>query len=171
MDLSILIVTYNSAKLIGGLLEHLGTELEQLKAEVIVVDNASRDQTAELVRDTFPWVRLIASPDNLGFAAGNNLAAQHAHGRYLLLLNPDAVPAQGALARGIALMNQHPKAGLAGGELRGADGSRQPSARMFPRLRDEIFTLTGLAARFPNSRLLARLDRRWADPEQAALVD
>lgn len=171
MDLSILIVTYNSARLIGRLLEQLAQELQGLAAEVIVVDNASRDDTAGLVRQQHPWVRLIASPDNLGFAAANNLAAQQASGRYLLLLNPDAIPAPGALARGIALMDRHPAAGLAGGELRGPDGSRQPSARMFPTLRDELFTLSGLAAKHPDSPFLARLDRRWTDPEQAALVD
>ncbi len=171
MELSILIVTYNSARLIDHLLEQLARELQGLAAEVIVVDNASRDGTAARVSQQHPWVKLIASPDNLGFAAGNNLAAKEATGRFLLLLNPDAVPAPGSLARGIALMKQHPDAGLAGGELRGLDGSRQPSARMFPRLRDELFTLSGLAARHPQSRLFARLDRRWADPEQAALVD
>jgi GT2 family glycosyltransferase len=116
-------------------------------------------------------VRLIASPTNLGFAAANNLAARHAGGRYLLLLNPDADPALGALRRGIELMDQHPQVGLGGGELRGVDGSRQPSARMFPTLRDEFFTLAGLAARHPSSRLFARLDRRWADPEEPARVD
>ncbi len=93
------------------------------------------------MRREHPWVRLLASPANLGFAAGNNLAAKHARGRCLLLLNPDALPAPGALARGIELMDQHADVGLAGGELRGADGSRQPSARMFPTLRDELFTL------------------------------
>lgn len=171
MDLSILIVTYNSAGRIHTLLSLLRPELERLAAEVIVVDNASADQTVRVVREHHPWVRLIASPVNLGFAAGNNLAAGQASGRYLLLLNPDAIPAPAALARGIELMDCHPEAGLAGGELRGADGSRQPSARMFPTLRDEVFTLTGLAARWPRSRLLARLDRRWADPEAPALVD
>lgn len=171
MDLSILIVTYNSARLIGSLLDRLQAELADLAAEVVIVDNASRDGTADLVRREHPWANLVASPENLGFAAGNNLAAQQARGRILLLLNPDAVPEPGALARGIALMDQHPDAGLAGGELRGPDGSRQPSARMFPTLRDELFTLSGLAARYPQSRLFARLDRRWADPEQPALVD
>lgn len=171
MNLSILIVTYNSAKLMPPLLEHLAKEIQHLNAEVIVVDNASRDQTADLVRSQFPWVKLIASAENLGFAAGNNLGAQQATGRYLLLLNPDAIPEPGALQRGIELMDQHPDAGLAGGELRGVDGSRQPSARMFPRLRDEFFVLSGLAAKYPHSRLFGRLDRRWADPEVAAEVD
>ncbi|MCG9027092.1 glycosyltransferase family 2 protein [Laribacter hongkongensis] len=171
MNLSIIIVTYNSARLIGALLDHLHADMAALDAEVIVVDNASRDDTAGLIQREYPWVRLIASQVNLGFAAGNNLAALHARGRFFLLLNPDAMPAPGALARGLALMAQHPQVGLAGGELRGTDGSRQPSARMFPTLRDELFTLSGLAGRYPSSRLFARLDRRWADPEQVAQVD
>jgi hypothetical protein len=171
LDLSILVVTYNSARLIGPLLAQLEGELAGLAAEVVVVDNASADDTAARVHRAHPWVRLFASTSNLGFAAGNNLAAKHARGRLLLLLNPDALPAPGALARGIALMDGHADVGLAGGELRGADGGRQPSARMFPTLRDELFTLSGLAARYPASRLFARLDRRWADPEAAAEVD
>jgi GT2 family glycosyltransferase len=171
LDLSVLIVTYNSARLIGPLLSRLREELAGVAAEVVVVDNASADGTAARIRREHPWVTLVASAANLGFAAGNNLAAKHAAGRYLMLLNPDAIPAAGALARGIELMDQHPGVGLAGGELRGADGSRQPSARMFPMLRDELFTLSGLAARYPRSRLFARLDRRWADPEAAAEVD
>jgi GT2 family glycosyltransferase len=170
-DLSILIVTYNSARLVGTLLTVLKPELQSLAAEVVIVDNASADGTAQTIARDHPWVTLVASNTNLGFAAGNNLAATRARGRYLLLLNPDASPSPGSLARGITLMDQHPDAGLGGGELRGADGSRQPSARMFPTLRDELFTLSGLAARYPSSRLFARLDRRWADPEQAAEVD
>ena len=171
MDLSILIVTYNSARLIGRLLDHLAREIKDLSAEVIVLDNASRDGTAELVRSEHPWVKLIASPDNLGFAAGNNLAARHASGRYLLLLNPDALPDADSLRQGLLMLDHHSDVGLAGGELIGPDGSRQPSARMFPTLRDEFFTLSGLAARFSNNAYLARLDRRWADPDQDAVVD
>ncbi|MEY2688435.1 MAG: hypothetical protein RL375_2633 [Pseudomonadota bacterium] len=171
MDLSILIVTYNSSRYVGPLLTALRTELAPLEAEVIVVDNASQDDTPAIVRRDHPWVRLDASATNLGFAAGNNRGAAHARGRWLLLLNPDALPEPGAIAQGIELMRCHPEVGLGGGELRGTDGSRQPSARMFPTLRDELFTLSGLAARRPHSRLFARLDRRWADPEQAARVD
>lgn len=171
MDLSILIVTYNSARLVGPLLTRLKAQLQDLNAEVVVVDNASRDDTVAVIRAEHPWVTLVASPVNLGFAAGNNLAAKHASGTNLLLLNPDALPHEGALQRGLALMASHERVGLAGGELRGPDNSRQPSARMFPRLRDELFTLSGMAARFPKSSFWARLDRGWADPEQAAQVD
>lgn len=175
IDLSILIVTYNSSELIGRLLDHLHAEILSggtlLQAEVVLVDNASRDGTADLVRNGYPWVVLVDSHENLGFAAGNNLAATHAKGRHWLLLNPDAIPALGALHRGVELMDANPQVGLGGGELLGIDGSRQPSARMFPKLRDELFTLSGLAARYPKSRLFARLDRRWADPDLDAEVD
>ena len=175
MDLSLLIVTYNSAPLMDALLSQLKAEIDSAsfgwKAEVVLLDNGSRDGTAELVATLHPWVKLVPNSVNLGFAAGNNLAARSASGRYLLLLNPDAVPAPGALAQGIALMDAHPEAGMAGGELRNTRGEREPSARMFPTLRDEIFTMSGLAAKYPQSRLFARLDRRWADPEQDAAVD
>ncbi len=175
MDLSILIITYNSAPLIGGLLRHLQVEISNptfpWKAEVVLLDNGSGDGTADLVATQYSWVKLVPNTVNLGFAAGNNLAAQSASGRYLLLLNPDAVPAAGALAHGIALMYSHPKAGMAGGELRNTRGEREPSARMFPTLRDEIFTMSGLAAKYPHSRTFARMDRRWADPDADAAVD
>ena len=102
MDLSILIVTYNSAPLMDRLLRHLAQEIQGLSAQVIVLDNASKDDTVQTVRSAHPWVQVIASAQNLGFAAGNNLAAHSATGRYLLLLNPDALPAPGALAQGLA---------------------------------------------------------------------
>jgi len=171
MDLSILIVTYNSAALIGPLLTHLQRELADLSAEVVLLDNASHDGTAALVARDFPWVKLHASARNLGFAAGNNAAAAKARGRYLLLLNPDAMPQPGSLRAALQQLDACPDVGLAGGELLGTDGSRQPSARMFPRLQDEFFTLSGLAARYPGSATLARLDRRWANPDENAVVD
>jgi GT2 family glycosyltransferase len=171
LDLSILIVTYNSARLIGALLDRLTLDMKSLSAEVIIVDNASQDGTAEFVKLQYPWVTLVASKENLGFAAGNNLAAKSAIGRYLLLLNPDAIPDAGALKQALDMLDQHADVGLAGGELRGIDGQRQPSARMFPKLRDEFFTLSGLAARYPKSPFFARIDRHWADAEKAAVVD
>ena len=170
-DLSVLIVTYNSCRLIDGLLDGLARQLATLNAEVVLVDNASNDGTADRVARCHPGVRLVRSAHNLGFAAGNNLAAAHAGGRLLLLLNPDALPEPGTIARGMALMDAHPEVGLAGARLLGVDGSTQPSARMFPGLVQELFVLSGLAARFPQSRWFGRFDRSWADPAQAAVVD
>ena len=169
--LSVLIVTYNSKRLIDVLLTALARQLEGLDAEVVLVDNASHDGTADAVAERYPWVHLLRSPENLGFAAGNNLAAKSATGRMLLLLNPDALPAPGAIARGLQLMLADPQVGLGGGRLLGDDGSTQPSARMFPSLAQEFIVLSGLAAKYPRSRWFGRLDRTWADPDQPATID
>jgi GT2 family glycosyltransferase len=170
-DLSILIVTYNSERLVDALLHGLARQTTGLSAEVVVVDNASHDGTADAIAARHPGVRLLRSARNLGFAAGNNLAAQHARGRVLLLLNPDALPEPGCVARGLALMQGDPGVGLAGARLLGEDGQTQPSARMFPTLLNEALVLSGLAARFPHSRFFGQLDRSWADPALAAPVD
>ena len=171
MDLSILIVTYNSARWMDALLQRLQAELGRIAAEVVVVDNASKDETVETVRRHHPWVRLVVAPHNLGFAAGVNRCAELANGRHLLLLNPDAVPEPGAVARGLALMDAHPDTAMGGGALYGVDGRLQPSARMFPTLLDEFFVMSGLSARHPRHPLLSRLDRGWADPTAPAEVD
>ena len=177
--LSILIVTFNSAELIGPLLEHLKQELmeafafgtPQSRAEVIVLDNASNDQTFEIISTHYPWVNAIASSVNLGFAAGNNLAARQAQGHYLLLLNPDTRPQAGALAKALELLAQHPETGMAGGELMTPEGENQTSARMFPTLVDEFFRLSGLAYRFPHHPVISRLNRAGTDPLTACKVD
>ena len=171
IDLSILIVTYNSRRLIGTLLDVLAVQLAPLNAEVVLVDNASHDGTADAVAGQHPWVTLVRSPHNLGFAAGNNLAARHARGRVLLLLNPDALPVAGCVADGLRIMDADPSLGLVGARLLAPDGRTQPSARMFPTLVQEAFVLSRLAARFPRSRWLGRFDRTWSDPDLPATVD
>ena len=169
--LSVLVVSYNSKPLIDALLQRLARELSGLDAELLLVDNASHDGTAAHVQQHHPWVRLIASDSNLGFAAANNLAARAARGRFLLLLNPDALPHPGTVARGLALMQAHHEVGMAGARLLDEAGRTQPSARMFPSPLQELLVLSGLAVRYPRSRLCGHLDRSWADPDQAAAVD
>lgn len=170
-ELSILIVTYNSANVIGHVLQSLALDCAHLKHEVIVVDNASRDGTADLIRRDFPQVRLVRSSENLGFGRGNNLAAMQASGRVLLLLNPDAIPETGAIEQALVDMRRDPQLNIAGGRLLGLDGADQPSARMFPSLLNEVLVISGLASRMPESRFFGRFDRTWANPAQRAAVD
>ncbi|MCF8211413.1 MAG: glycosyltransferase family 2 protein [Rhodoferax sp.] len=170
-DLSILVITRNSSRFVVPLLSHLAQELKSLSAEVIVVDNASRDGTAKRIARQFPWVQLMVSKKNLGLAAANNLAANLALGRYMLLLTPEVVPQIGTLRQAIDLLDTQTEVGLMGGEIISTYGKRLPLGRMFPTLRDEFFTMSGLAARFPRHPLLARFDRRWANPDQPAVVD
>jgi len=170
-ELSVLIVTYNSSRWITALLACLAKELIGLAAEVIVIDNASQDGSAEEVARTHPWVRLLRSPSNLGFAAANNVAAKHALGRVLLLLNPDATPAPGSLRRGLEILQTDDTIGLAGGRLTDTSGRLQPSARMFPSFLQEFIILSGLAGRFPRSKFFGHVDRTWANPAVDADVD
>ncbi|MCX7098241.1 MAG: glycosyltransferase family 2 protein [Methylococcales bacterium] len=168
--LSVFIVTYNSAPLLRSCLDSLYAQTLQ-DFEIIVVDNASRDDSAALVKTGYPKVKLIASPTNLGFGNANNLALSQATGDYLVLLNPDAVLAPDALEHALQHIEATPDAGMGGGLLQGTQGEWQPSARVFPSLLNEALTLSGLANRYSQSRFFGRFDRTWADPKAAAAVD
>lgn len=89
---SVLIVNYNGAKYLPACLEALAEQTQPRGTfDVVLVDNASKDGSVELVRSRFPWVTLVASPVNLGFAGGNNLARKHGRGKIAVLLNNDTV--------------------------------------------------------------------------------
>jgi GT2 family glycosyltransferase len=176
---SIIVVSFNTRDLLRECLTSLREECRRLpegvKAEILVVDNASRDGSADMVAAEFSGsdvpVRLIRSDVNLGFGVANNRAIEAAQGRYLVLLNSDAFFYSGALARAIAHMESDASAGAGGARLVGRDGSWQPAARMFPSIRRDAFVLTGLASRFPRSRFFSAAERTWADPAEAAEVD
>lgn len=170
-DLSIVIVSYNTKDLLDECLRSVARESQGLNSETLVVDNASTDGSPEMVRRSFPQVRLQCSPVNLGFAPANNLAFEQARGRYVVLLNSDAFLQPGSLRLALDRMEANPAVGLAGGRLRGRDGAWQPSARAFPSFFNDLINISGLAAHFPQSRLWGRIDRTWADPGQEAEVD
>ena len=115
--------------------------------------------------------RLIRSDVNLGFAAANNMAIEEAEGRYIVLLNSDAFFHPGALRLAIDHMDADATIGIGGARLVSGDGAWQPSARTFHSIWIDAIVLTGLAARFPRSRIFGAPDRTWADPNQAAAVD
>ncbi|MCS7066436.1 MAG: glycosyltransferase family 2 protein, partial [Fimbriimonadales bacterium] len=121
-DLSLIIVSYNTRDLLRDCLESLlvprPSPLTTYSCEVIVVDNASSDGSAEMVQREFPVVRLIANAENRGFGAACNQGLQVAQGRYLLVLNADVRATPGALARLVEFMDVHPEAAACGGQLR-----------------------------------------------------
>lgn len=136
ITLSIVVVTYNTCELTVKCLRSLYHDLESIYEtfEVILVDNASADGTAEIVHQRFPAVRLVRNPTNEGFARGNNAGLAVAEGRYLMLLNSDTEVMPGTLTGLIRFMDAHPEAGACGPMLLNVDGSLQPSGRPLPTL-------------------------------------
>lgn len=141
---SAVVVNWNTRQLLERCLESLADAGAGLVDETIVVDNASTDDSARMVREGFPSVRLIESVRNEGFARANNRGVRAAHGEYVLLLNTDAFLAAGALRAMIALMDLLPEAGLVGARLQNADGTFQASHTPFPTLWREFLILSSL---------------------------
>jgi GT2 family glycosyltransferase len=170
-DISIVIVSFNTREVLRDCLRSAYLAAGSLRTQVIVVDNASTDGSSEMIEEEFADVLLIRSKSNLGFGPANNLGFQSVLGRYIVLLNSDAFLTEGSLERSVAHMDATPGVGLGGGRLIGRDGSWQPSARMFPTVLSDLIVLSGLAARYPRSRIFGRADRTWANPMEAAEVD
>ena len=163
VDVSILIVSYNTREMILDCLRSIVRETLAVAYEVIVVDNFSSDGSAEAIARDFPEVRLVIAESNLGFAAGNNLAAKSARGRLLLLLNPDTRVLDRAIDRLVAFAGNSPDARVWGGRTFFEDGSINPSClgEMTPW---SVFCRTvGLTWLFPKSR--------WCNPEAVWLWD
>lgn len=127
-----------------------------LRAEIIVVDNASDDDSTAMVTADFPQVHLMANADNLGFAAANNQAIALAQGQVLLLLNPDAYLRSGALIGLFHFLAGHPHAAVVGPNVLNPDGTWQATAFRFPTLWDLFCEAVFLSVLFPRSRLFAR---------------
>jgi len=144
IDLSIIIVNWNTRDLLAQCLQSLQDTVRDASFEVWVVDNASSDDSVGMVRASFPQVHVIANTENAGFVYANNQAIARCQGRYVLLLNSDTQALPGALDQAVQFMDQHPHAGLAGARLINADQSFQASYTPFPTLWREFLILSGL---------------------------
>jgi GT2 family glycosyltransferase len=170
---SVIIVNWNTK-------EHLRRCLQSLTQhsaprtphfEIIVVDNASVDGSAETVRREFPHVRLLVNDRNLGYAVANNQGAKIAKGCYLLLLNPDTVVPSEAIARLVEFAESHPDVGIVAPKLVYPDGSLQPSVRSFPTPMALLFSALRLDRVFPQSRIFGRYRMTWFRYDQVIEVD
>jgi GT2 family glycosyltransferase len=172
MDLSIVIVNYNTCRLLRDCLHSVYGSEGQFNYEVIVVDNRSPDDSVQMVQQEFPRVRLIASPINGGYAYANNMGLLQARGGHLLLLNPDTLLPPTALRDMLQFMMEHPQAGVAGPKLVLADGSLDLACRRsFPTLDVALFRLVGLSKRYPQSPRFNRYNMGYLDPDQLTEVD
>ena len=149
MDLSIIIVNWNTKDLLLQCLESAYQNIKKIEMEVIVVDNGSTDGSIAAAEERFPEVKFIQNEMNLGFARANNQAFSLSRGRYLLLLNPDTIVKNGATEELISFMDAHLEAGVAGPQLLNSDGSKQNSIANFPSLATELFNKSLLRRLFP----------------------
>ncbi len=171
-ELGIVIVNYNTRDLLRECLRSVYASRCVGNLDVCVVDNASTDGSAEMVRAEFPQAPVIANPHNSGYAAANNLALRECKARYVLLLNPDTLLPPDALAQAIAFLEAHPNAGVVGPKLVRPDGSLDLACRRsFPTPEISFYRLIGLSLLFPQTRRFGRYNLTYLDPDQSAEVD
>lgn len=184
LDLAIVIVNYNTRDDLDVCLRSIKDSEGAFSCSVIVVDNASRDGSAEMVREKHPWVNeLIINEQNNGYADANNrglrsfgfASGQKGDGtlpRYALLLNPDTVLPPGALAAMLAYMDAHPGVGVAGPKLVRQDGSLDRACRRgFPNPAVAFYHMVGLDRLFPHSKRFGRYNLSYLDEDLLAEVD
>ena len=162
MDLSIVIVSYNTLGMLRDCLNALPTATSGLQAETYVVDNHSPDKSAEMVAAEFPHVHLIANKDNPGFARANNQALKLCTGRHVIILNPDTEAEPNSLTLQVRYLDEHPEVGAVGPKLLNTDRSLQHNGRIFPTPWAEFLGHSGLSrlnkAAFDSKHLYARED-------------
>jgi len=153
MDLSVIIVTWNSRNHLADCISSVVASCRELSHEILIVDNASGDGTGEWVRQAFPEVKLIQNSENVGFARACNQGLAQAHGRYFFLLNPDTQLQNRALAEMVAFMDDHKDIGALGCVLKDRRGKIDyRGGRRFPTLWSEFCektTLDRFLVRFP----------------------
>ena len=147
--ISIVIVSWNTARLLENCLASILTNSPASPFEIWVVDNISTDDTAQMVREKFPQVHLVENRENVGFARANNQAIQQCTGRYVLLLNPDTLVTTDALQSLIDFLEQHTEAGAVGPKILNPDGSLQISSHPQPTLSRELWRLFHLDILLP----------------------
>lgn len=185
LDLAIIILSYNTRDLLRACLRTVFASQGDFTCQVCVVDNASSDGSAAMVRAEFPQVTLIASPVNGGFSYGNNLGLRHfgfsdepgavdpaATPRHALLLNPDTELPPSALATMLGFMQARPQCGVAGPKLVRLDGSLDLACRRsFPSPEISAYRMLGLSKLFPRSQRFGRYNMTYLDADVLTEVD
>ncbi|MFC1790586.1 glycosyltransferase family 2 protein, partial [Patescibacteria group bacterium] len=143
IKLSIVIISFNTQKILANCLKSVYATLGNLSAEIIVVDNDSKDGSPEMVAKKFPKVILLSNKKNRGFGQANNQGVARSRGELVLLLNSDTIVHPQALLRMVRYLETHPQVGVVGCKLLNADGTDQPSAGRFPTLSVSALMLFG----------------------------
>lgn len=159
IDVSVIFVSYNTEEMTKKAIALVKQSLPQLNIEIFVIDNASKDGSAEMIRQEFPEIHLIVNKTNVGFGRANNQALPFVRGRYILLLNTDAFVDPDTIQKTVDFMESNPKTGILGVRLLGRDGVLQPSCRYFPTPINSFLFRTGLNKLFTSVKMVD--DMTW----------
>jgi len=171
LDVSVIIVNWNTRDILRNCLKSVYEQAGGINFEVVVIDNASTDGSAEIVKKDFPQVILIENSENRGFAAANNQGLAVAKGRYALLLNSDTIVQDNAVARTVVFADAHPEAAVVGCRVLNPDKTVQPTCFMFPSLLNLFLSSSYLYKLFPRDRFFGRGPMSWWDRGDTRDVD
>jgi len=172
IDLSIIIVSYNTSDFLKGCLGSIKATSKGFTYEIIVVDNASSDNSLEMLKMEFPEVILIKNQENIGFSKANNMGVGKSKGRYVLFLNPDTVVYKESLLDMIKFMDRHKEAGAATCKLLMQDGILDDAShRGFPNPWNSFSYFLGLSKLFPKSKLFGGYNLGFLDLSNTHEID
>lgn len=171
--LSVVIVNYNVKYYVGQCLDSLKRALQGVDAEILIVDNHSKDSSVEYLQSYLSdRCRLISMNHNVGFAKGNNVAIRQAKGDYILLLNPDTVVGEDVIKDVLRFMEEHDDVGAVGVCMHYCDGRKAPESRRgMPTPMTAFYKMTGLCRRFPNSKRYGKYYMAYLPWDEACKID
>ncbi|KPK95570.1 hypothetical protein AMJ80_04805 [bacterium SM23_31] len=173
-DISCIIVTFENEETIGGCLESVTADLNEFSAEIILIDNASTDNTLPVAHGFREKCshdfRIIKNLFNLGFARAINQGIAASNGEFILLLNPDTVIHPGFFLRMVSFLRENPDVGIVAPQQLTASGSILPSCRNFPTHLSLFFNVSGLSVLFPKSRIFNGWKMGWFDHKTSRTV-
>jgi len=172
MKLSIVIVNYNVKYFLSTCLQSVMKAVEGIEAEVFVVDNNSTDQSVEMVKESFPQVKVIANRDNAGFSRANNQAIDLAQGEYILLLNPDTIVEEECFSRCIEYLDENKDVGGLGVKMIDGAGKFLPeSKRGLPIPSVAFCKISGLSRLFPKSKIFGKYHLGYLDEKEISEIE
>jgi GT2 family glycosyltransferase len=157
MQLSVIIVNYNVRYFLEQCLKSVSKAIQNIEAEVFVVDNNSSDASMQMVKEKFPFVKRIENKENVGFSKANNQAILQSKGKYILLLNPDTIVEEDTFEKCLAFMDKTPDAGGLGVKMIDGKGRFLPeSKRGLPTPAAAFYKIFGFSTLFPNSKKFSK---------------
>lgn len=172
LDVSIIITAFNSSQYLDACIASIFKSIKHHSFEVIVVDDASIDNSAEHVADQYKDIRYIRNRINMGYVKSNNIGIMEAQGRYVMSLNNDTVVKEGSIDAMVDFLEAHPEAGAVGPKLTNCDGTLQLQCRRgFPTPLNALYYYLGLSQLFPKSKRFGGYLLHYIDGNNTAEVD